>query len=132
MWFAILGTALLFTVVGMIYLVSRFSKFGIVRKIAGERRWLRVLLGIVPMLGFVVYGCFDTINMVVVLLHLAIFWLIADILCGIVSRIRRHRGETADADDGEQTGFRVYRRGVAVIALCAVYLTVGWFNAHNV
>ncbi|MBE6760191.1 MAG: metallophosphoesterase, partial [Ruminococcaceae bacterium] len=39
---------------------------------------------------------------------------------------------TADADDGEQTGFRVYRRGVAVIALCAVYLTVGWFNAHNV
>ena len=147
MWIAILAVAIGLTIAGAVYLLRRFRRFGIVLAIAGDRKWLQWLVAAAPLLGFAVYGLFDAVNAVIVVLHLAAFWLIADLVTGIEGLIlRKKRGSrTLSAANGdspvtpveaqETTGkspFRVYWKGVAVIVVCTIYLAVGWYLAHHV
>ena len=64
---AILAPAL--TILGFLYLHSRFRKFYIVEKLSHGKRWIKNLLSAIPLLFFLVYGVFDIVNMVVILLH---------------------------------------------------------------
>ncbi|MBO4399090.1 MAG: metallophosphoesterase [Lachnospiraceae bacterium] len=140
MWIAILTTALLFAAVSAVYLATCFGRFGVVRKLSGGRRWLRILLGTVPLLGFVVYGLFDTVNSVIILLHLAAAFLVADLITMIVRRFRRRKKNDKTANDNNSTTVeqksgenpRIYYAGIAAILLCAVYLMIGWYLAHHV
>ncbi|MBR4813524.1 MAG: metallophosphoesterase [Lachnospiraceae bacterium] len=123
MWFFILGGAVVMAIVGAIYLVSRFRRFGIVRAVAGERVWLQRLLACIPLVGFAVYGLFETVNAVIILLHLAAFWLIGDLVTLIVRKVTKKSGE------GQS---RVYWTGIIVLLVCAVYLAIGRYNAFHV
>ena len=147
MWIAILAVAIGLTIAGAVYLLRRFRHFGIVYAIAGERVWLQRLIAAVPLLGFAVYGIFDAVNAVIVMLHLAAFWLIADLVTGVAGLFRRKKRaseatdaaaqdkaapDTAASDTTAQRPFRVYWKGIAVILSCTVYLAVGWYLAHHV
>ena len=125
MWAFILGAAVAAAIAGAIYLVSRFRRFGVVKAVAGEREWLRRLLACVPLLCMAIYAVFDTVNAVIILLHLAAFWLIGDLVTAIVRRVRK-RGA------GKDGRFRVYWTGVIVLLVCAVYLAIGHYNAFHV
>lgn len=125
MWLFILGSAVIAAIAGAIYLVSRFRRFGVVKAVAGEREWLRCLLACVPLLCMAIYAVFDTVNAVIILLHLAAFWLIGDLVTAIVRRVRK-RGA------GKGGRFRVYWTGVIVLLVCAVYLAIGHYNAFHV
>ena len=78
MWALILGGLVLASVLGMIYLVSRFMKFPIVRKAAGGKRFPALLLGILAVAGIVcgTGAAFGAINAELVVLHLVIVWLV--------------------------------------------------------
>ena len=104
MWIAILAVAIGLTIAGAVYLLRRFRRFGIVLAIAGGRKWLQWLVAAAPLLGFAVYGLFDAVNAVIVVLHLAAFWLIADLVTGIAGLIlRKKRGSrTIPAANGEE------------------------------
>jgi Predicted phosphohydrolases len=146
MWLAILSVAFALTIAGAVYLLSRFRRFGIVKLIAGERVWLQRLVAATPLLCFAAYGCFETVNTVIVVLHLAIFWLLADLVTGIAGLVIRRAGKSGkkaddaakDAGEIDASGetkkalFRVYWKGIVVILLCTVYLGLGWYQAHNV
>ena len=135
MWLAILGTAFVLMVAGLLYLYSRFRKFGIVRRIAGDRRWLLRLSAALPVLLLIVYGLFDLVNMAIVVIHLAAFWLIGDAIAALIARIRRQcsRG-TGQSENGReaQSVHRAYITGIVVIAACAVYLAIGRYQAYHV
>ena len=145
MWVAILGSALGLSVAGIIYLISRFRRFGIVHAIAGERVWLQRLIALIPIAVIVVFGVFETVNTVIVVLHLALFWLFADIVTAIAGRVIKRGKNTgtdpetdagtvpeAGSDTAEGKPFKVYWKGIIVILVCAVYLGFGWYNAHHV
>ncbi|MBP5353615.1 MAG: metallophosphoesterase [Lachnospiraceae bacterium] len=145
MWVAILGSALGLSVAGIIYLISRFRRFGIVHAIAGERVWLQRLIALIPITVIVVFGVFETVNTVIVVLHLALFWLFADIVTAIAGRVIKRGKNTgtdpktdagtvpeAGSDTAEGKPFKVYWKGIIVILVCAVYLGFGWYNAHHV
>ena len=137
MWLAILGTALLAGIVSVVYLLSRFQRFGVVQRIAGERTWLRRLLAAVPMLGFVVYGLFSVVNAVIVVLHLAVFFLFSEPVSAIRRKISlkrkiKNRIKNMTGQSEEKKSFPVYWEGIAAVVLCAVYLAIGWYNAHHV
>ena len=130
MWIAILGTAFVLASLGYMYLISRFRRFGIVKKLSGGRTWLSILLAVIPLAGWVIYAFTDVVNALIILLHLALFWLIADIVTAVADRIR---GKKQDSDKSASDGkFRVYRKGIIVILACAAYLIIGWYMAHNV
>ena len=160
MWIVILGIVLALAVASIIYLISRFKKFYIVERLAGDRKALRWLIACVPMLGFVVYGIFDLVNSIMAMLHLAIFWLIFDIVAAVVSSVKKNKaacleavgedekasaeksagkkasaGKTAESEAAEGAAKRqgkVYWLGVAVILTTFIYLAAGWFFAHHV
>ena len=104
---------------GIFYLLTRFHKFGFMQKIAENHKKLSWLLCLLPLIGI---GCFGVINIyavVIIFLHLAAFWLIADLIGKIVRKaIKKER--------------LFYIEGVLVILFTAVYLTFGWINAHDV
>ncbi len=73
MWIMIILLSLGLTLLGAVYLMGRFSRFAIVQRISGNRKRMRWLLGSLPVIGFLIYGIFDAVNSVVVLLHLVAF-----------------------------------------------------------
>ncbi len=130
MWIIILSLALGSAVAGLVYLFTRFQKFGVVRKLSGGRKAVRRLLACVPLLAIAAYGFFDMVNAVIIVLHLAVFWLIFDLAALIVRAIRGRKKESPP--EGEKAHFTVYTVGVCAIAACVVYLAFGWYLAHHV
>ena len=137
MWIAILLTALSLAGVSAVYVVRCFGRFDVIKRISGGRRPLRIMLGLVPVIGFVAYALFDVVNSVIILIHLAVFFLIAN---GIARLIKcfcpaRSVDDTANVNDStkvEQKPLRPYYAGIAAILLCVVYLCIGWHLAHHV
>lgn len=141
MWVAILGLSLVAAVASLFYLVSRFKKFLFIRKLAGEKKGLLKLFSWLMLLPLVVYGIFDTVNAIIVLLHLAVFWLIADGIAAAVRAFRRKRkndssyaSRTKEEDKSNEASGRMkpYWIGLTVLVITAVYLGIGWYNAHHV
>ena len=150
MWFMILALALVLSVAGVVYLYRRFGRFGYVEFLAGDRRWLRRLLAAAPLLALGIYAAFRLVNAVIVLLHLAAFWLILDLVVFVGKCVlgRNRKATRAEAEDAAEAAgdssesvasksdtrkpYRVYVTGVIAILAVTVYLGIGWFNAHNV
>ena len=76
MWIAILLTALSLAVTSAVYIARCFGRFDVIKRVSGGRKSLRIMLGLVPVVGFAVYAIFDIVNSVIVLIHLAAFFLI--------------------------------------------------------
>ena len=132
MWIAILIAVLTGTIFGIIYLWFRFQRFGIVLFLAGDRKWLRRLYGSLPLVGIIIYGFFDVVNAIIILLHVMIFWLLADLVGWLISRFRENKMTDVEEENVEIKRFRPYWRGVGVILFSVVYLGVGWYLAHHV
>lgn len=126
MWIIIILLSLGLTVLGMIYLTRRFGRFAIVKKLSKDRKWVQKLLGFLPLMVFTVYGICDLVNAVVVLLHLVLFWLIGDGITALLSRIFKKRGNES------KESFPIYWTGLGVLLFCAIYLSIGYYQAHHV
>lgn len=124
MWLVIFGLTFLFAAGGIIYLYTRFQRFYVVRRIAGDRKVIRWLLALIPILVLGCYYLIDRMNAIVVVLNMMLIWIIGDIICWIIRKIRR-------TDTGKkQSG--PYYTGIAVLIFTCVYLCVGWYLAHHV
>ena len=118
MWIVIFALMLICGIGGLVYLLTRFRKFAFMKKLSGGKKFLSWFLAAVPLL---MIGCFWFINMfalIVVLIHLALFWLIADLIGLAVRRVRKRK---AGCISPEQP-----------ILFTAVYLGIGWYLAHHV
>ncbi len=109
------------TLLSAVYLTSRFYKFAWTAKLAGERKWLRLLVsaGLTAVVIWLLWLKLEMFSAVVALLHLAVIWALCDLVFFIVKRLRK-------------VDFQRYWAGVAAIAVTAVYLSVAWVLAHNV
>lgn len=119
MWIIIFGLMLICGLGGIVYLLTRFRRFSLIRRTAEKSKPLSWFLAALPLL---LIGCFGLINifaMLVVFIHLAVFWLICDLAGHIFRRI------TKKAPGG-------YYEGAAALAITAVYLSIGWYLAHHV
>ncbi len=140
MWIAILLTALSLAGVSAVYVVRCFGRFDVIKRISGDRRPLRIMLGLVPVAGFAVYAIFDIVNSVIILIHLAAFFLIMNGIAWLVIRFRpEKKGEdtanvtcSTEVEQKVRGPLRPYYAGIAAILLCIIYLGIGWYMAHHV
>ncbi|MBQ0000211.1 MAG: metallophosphoesterase [Clostridiales bacterium] len=119
MWVIIMLITLLATLAIFAYLVSRFCKFGFIRRLAGGNRRKEKLLGLL-MVFIIGAGCMiwlDFINTAVILLHLGVFWMLFDLIWMIF--FRRVKSER-------------YIVGTVTLIVTAAYLGCGWYLAHHV
>lgn len=120
MWIAIFAILLAFAIAGIVYLTCGFQRFSPVKRLAEKSKlaaWGVSLLCVgavgVPFLLINVW------TVIVVLIHLFIFWLACDIVGWLITRANGVKP------------YRYYSGGAALI-VTALYLGMGWFLAHHV
>ena len=85
----------------------------------------------------------DLLNTVIVLIHLAVFWVLADLGAFFISRYfkkvnaKKKTSEQNVSDTTEKTletkpAETPYYAGIAAIVITALYLSAGWYLAHHV
>lgn len=124
MWLIIFGLTFLFAICGIIYLFTRFQRFNIVRRIAGDRKSIRRLLALIPIALFGCWFYFDSMDAIVAILSLMFVWLIGDLIAWIIKKIAKKE------NDKKQAG--PYYTGIIVLVFTFVYLCTGWYLAHHV
>ncbi len=102
-----------------IYLVTRFHRFAIVERFSKGNRTRSWLLAAIPLIPAGIAMFFAGTTVIVVLLHMVVFWLIADGLWLLIGRISKREP-------------RQYYAGKAVLVLTVCYFAVGWYHAHHV
>ena len=118
-WIVVLSLLALMGLAAIIYLVTRFRKFSFMRKLAEKHKALSWLCAIAMVALFFLFGLINVYAIVVVVLHLAIIWIICDIIAAIAAKRRGKRPER-------------YIAGAAALILTAVYMTGAWIAAHHV
>lgn len=119
MWLVIFAAMLLISGGGAVYLIRGIHRFSFIGRIAEKHR---ILSWITAVLLFCLTGVFALINtwtLLVVLIHLFIFWLLCDIIAAVYRKITGRKRERNLA-------------GAAALSLTAVYLGIGWITAHHV
>ena len=120
MWLAIFALSLAFAVSGAVYIVCGFHRFGFLKKLGEKHKLLSWLAA--AALSAAVCGVWELVNVwtvVIVMIHLFLFWVFCDIIAFIVRKIR-----------GKSTEKNI--AGIAALGVTAVYLAVGWFFAHHI
>lgn len=121
MWRMIFISLALGTVLGALYLASRFAKFALIRKIAKGRKFPGLLAGlfVAALMVLVVRETLGTINAAICVMHLMAVWLLCDLVGWIT---KKKRG----------VPFQKYYAGVFALAITFSYLACGWYLANHV
>lgn len=106
---------------GIIFLADRIGHFDFVKKIAGGKKKIAILLGVLPIMfvSAILWFAWGSMNFIVCILHLLVFWIISD---GIFALIKKWR----------KKDFTRYYAGITAIVFTVCYLSAGWYMAHNV
>ena len=120
-WIAALIFVAMAGVFGVVYLTGAISRFEWVRKLSGEKKWLRRLIsfGLIA-LGFgIVTLAISLVDAIVVFLHVLFFFLVYGLLFRI---IKSATGKTP----------KIYWQGWLALLTSVVYLAVGYYQCVNV
>ncbi|MDE7326334.1 MAG: metallophosphoesterase [Lachnospiraceae bacterium] len=121
MWALIFFGLMALGAAGLVYLISRFYKFGWVKRASNEKKWMRILLSAVTVLAIVavLWLTMGSMNAIVCVLHLVAFWLLCDL---VFWAVKKRRGKAFDR----------YYAGVCALIFTAIYLSVGFVLANHV
>ncbi len=118
-WRILFAVLILSVLGGAAFLATRFHKFAFMRELAEKRKTLSWLLCLAPPAAFGCAALRNAFSSAVVMLHLILFWILADAAGWIVRKAAKKP-------------FRRYYEGALAILVTAAYLAVGWYNFHNV
>ena len=119
MWLAIFIVVALLGVVSVIYLVTRFHRFRLFERLAEKHKLLSWLAALLPVAALMCTYFVNMFTMFVVLIHLMVIWILCDLVCFVIRKLR-HKPRT-----------RNYAGGAALLLTAAV-LGAGWYFAHHV
>ncbi len=121
MWALIFGGLMAGGVAGIVYLVSRFYRFGWVRHLSGGKKGVGMLLSAVLVFALVavLWLTMGNMNAIICVLHLVVFWILCDLIFWLAPK---KRGQA----------FQKYYAGLCAIVATAVYLCIGWVLANHV
>ena len=121
MWIILFVILILSTLAGLAYLTSRVAKFDILIKLTHENQKLLYFISLILVLAVFGLLCLslNLMNAVIVLLHLMIFWLLCDLVFGIIEHY-------------QQEQFHHYYAGITALLLTLATLCTGWFLDNHV
>lgn len=121
MFFLLFSILILLTVAGLIIVYKRCYRSDIVQRLSKDRRWLRRLLSLIPVLLFIICFLFDAVITIICTLHLMIFWIISDMISWIIKKIVHRTAKS-----------HFYWTGLAALLMTVIYLGIGWYYGHHV
>lgn len=118
-WLLLFLILFLITALGTVYLVTRFHRFSFIKRLGEKHKQLSWAVSFLPLAGIAGVGFLNFYSVIIILLHLIVFWLIADMIAFVVRKaLKKERRRNIE--------------GVCAILFTAVYLCIGWYNAHHV
>ncbi len=139
MWLVIFGLVMIGTLAGLIYLIFRLHKFQAIKRLTKGQKKRKWIVSILFVLVFMAFCRINMVNTMIIVLHLMIFWLIADLIAMIWRRLHHENGGSKTVEDAglheeanDERNNRPYWLGMGVIAFTVIYLGAGWFLAHHV
>ena len=120
-WLVGLAIVVVTGIAGTIYLACAIGRFGLIRKAAGEKKWLSRLIALgLLLVGYAMFAWgLSVLDATVVLLHVLFFFLVFGLAFWIVRRIT-----------GKQA--KIYWQGWLALLTATVYLAVGYFQCVHV
>ena len=120
-WILIFSLLIICMALGLIYLISRFYKMPYVKRMGGEKKPARLFWALLPVLLLCVGLCvfLDSMNMIICVLHLVVFWFVCDWVNYLIEKKRNKKSGS-------------YLIGIVSVAITVGYLCVGWYLAHHV
>lgn len=119
LWIMLLLFAAALGLGALYYLITRMRRFAFMTRLAEKNKFLSWLLAVSMVCLLFLFAVINIYSVVIVVLHLALFWLICDLISGLIHLIHK-------------TSSRKYIAGICALLLTAVYLGIGWINAHHV
>lgn len=121
LWAVLMAVLFIAFIGGIFYLIGRLRKFQWMRKAAGGKKKLEILLGAVIVIipAAIVWVAWGQMNAIICILHLIVFWAVSDGIFALVKKSRKKE-------------FKRYYAGITAIVFTIVYLTAGWYGAHHV
>lgn len=105
--------------ISTVYLLTRFHRFGKVKRIAKGNKPLSWIISAIPLLLLCGFLFINSSTMMMVILHLTLFWIFTDIFARTFNKIFKKQNKH-------------YFAGLCAIVFTTVYLGIGWYNAHHV
>lgn len=132
LWIMIFIFVIISAGIAFFYLANCISRFSFVQKIAKSRRFVEFIIGaaIVLIAAAALYLIWDTVNTIICLLHLAIFFLIGDLVFFITRKILKRRQPPARLTKLLPRLRNIF--GAAAIFITITYLSFGYILAHRV
>lgn len=120
-WMMMMGFIGLICIGSVVYLAARVRRFGPLQRLRQKRRALSWLIGFALVLlpAAALSLLWTPLNMAVCLLHLTLFWLLADLVFALIRRLRH-------------AAFKRYWAGLAALIVSVGWLTMGWVQANCV
>lgn len=121
LWAVLMAVLFIAFIGGIFYLIGRLRKFQWMRKAAGGKKKLEILLGAVIVIipAAIVWVAWGQMNAIICILHLIVFWAVSDGIFALVKKSRKKE-------------FKRYYAGITAIVFTIVYLAAGWYGAHHV
>lgn len=121
MWVLIFVGLMAGGIAGFIYLISRFYQIGWVQHISNGKKWVRISISTLILLTIiaVLWFTMGSMNAIICVLHLVVFWLLCDLIFWGIKKRRKK-------------AFKHYYAGVCALAFTIVYLSVGFVLANHV
>ena len=120
-WMMMMGFIGLICIGSVVYLAARVRRFGPLQRLRQKRRALSWLIGFALVLlpAAALSLLWTPLNMAVCLLHLTLFWLLADLVFALIRKLRH-------------AAFKRYWAGLAALIVSVGWLTMGWVQANCV
>lgn len=118
-WIIVFLLMILFAGIAVFYLTNRFHRFSFIQKLGEKHKILSWILSLAPVGISCLFFFVNTWSVMVVLIHLLIFWAISDFVAFIVRKIIK-----------KERHYNI--EGLYAIVITAVVLGTGWHNAHTV
>ena len=109
------------TIAGILYLANRIGKFAIIQKFTKGKKLRSTIIGLVIAVALtaIIWLAWGSMNAIICVLHLIVFWLISD---GIFALFKKARKKS----------FTRYYASIVAIIFTVCYLGTGWYLAHHV
>ena len=130
-WRILVGAMVAVMVLCIVYLLSRFHHFRCIQRLGIRHRFLSWLVCLIPLGLLSLFAMINVFTLIIVVLHLALFWALCDLFGWSWNRIRKR---TIYPTRGQKKKVRrtPYYAGIMALVFCTVYLGVGWYNAHHI
>ncbi|MBR6107628.1 MAG: metallophosphoesterase [Oscillospiraceae bacterium] len=121
MWVLIFGTVLTVAVISIFYLISRVRRFKPFQRLAEKHRLLSWLAaaGAVAAGAAAIYLTLGVYAVIIVMLHLMFIWMLCELVAFFIRKIAKKERRNCF-------------EGIAALLLTAVWLGIGWYNAHHI